>query len=222
MTDQPKPTAPMPTLRPPTSEARKVAAPRAPTPRTAAPDHRPAKSVAETRRVSPAAAQKSPSEQRPAKKAAEARRAGDLPTRSTPKTDVPRGGEPGTPNTSQAAAPKDRDRPSGKQEIPRAPGPENRVKYVGTPAGVVFDIPAGWAGRETDNKKGIVFQRPGASGNGDSIRIMEPNARYNNGYARVYNSFGQPIGLDGKPGSQAATHVPADFKGVWAGYPKTS
>ncbi|MFF7645914.1 DUF6188 family protein [Streptomyces canus] len=37
---------------------------------------------------------------------------------------------------------------------------------------------------------------------------MNPTGMYPNGYVRFTNKHGQPIGLDGKPGSKAATHIP--------------
>jgi hypothetical protein len=64
--------------------------------------------------------------------------------------------------------------------------------------------------------EGIVFQEPGAAGNANSVRIMEPTARYPNGYARVYNAEGQPVDSLGSPGNplgRAATHFPEDELG---------
>ena len=80
--------------------------------------------------------------------------------------------------------------------------------FVTTSRGTTFDIPKGWVGREADNGVGIVYQRPEAPGNAESIRIMEPTADYPNGYFRYYSSEGrgQPLDVNGKPGSPAATH----------------
>jgi len=69
-------------------------------------------------------------------------------------------------------------------------------------------IPKDYVARVADNGQGIVFQRPGAIGNADSIRVTGPNARYPNGYVRIYNSQGQPVDLAGKPGPQGSTHHP--------------
>ena len=71
-----------------------------------------------------------------------------------------------------------------------------------------------------DNGKGLVFQRGGATGNADMIRIMEPTAKYQNGYARVYNAHGQSVDVLGKPGSASTTHIPQDYVGQWPGWPQ--
>ena len=71
-----------------------------------------------------------------------------------------------------------------------------------------------------DNGKGLVFQRGGATGNADMIRIMEPTAKYQNGYVRVYNSHAQPVDVFGKPGPGSATHISQDYMGQWPGWPQ--
>jgi RHS repeat-associated protein len=68
--------------------------------------------------------------------------------------------------------------------------------------------PSGWSRRIADNGQGTVWQRPGAIGNADMLRIMEPTDRYPNGYARFYNQHGQPLNLAGKPASRSETHIP--------------
>lgn len=73
----------------------------------------------------------------------------------------------------------------------------------------------GWTSRVADNGKGTVWQKPGATGNADSLRLMEPTPRYPHGYARFYNQQGQPIGLNGKPGTQPETHVPLRPDGTY-------
>jgi RHS repeat-associated protein len=92
--------------------------------------------------------------------------------------------------------------------------------FVTTPRGVTYDIPKGWEGRVADNGKGIVFQRPGARGNADMIRIMDPVSKYPNGYVRVYNGRGQPVDVNGKPGPAASTHISQDYAGKWGWWPK--
>jgi hypothetical protein len=78
-------------------------------------------------------------------------------------------------------------------------------------------VPPGWVARPADNGMGTVYQQPGAVGNSNSIRIMEPGAdpRYPNGYVRYTNEHNQPINLDGKPGSRADTHIPRNPDGSY-------
>lgn len=93
-------------------------------------------------------------------------------------------------------------------------------QFVTTPRGTTFPIPGGWQSRPADSGKGIVFQRPGATGNRDSIRIMEPTPDYPNGYYRYYDHSNQPLDVNGKPGSKDATHISEDYKGVIKSWPE--
>ncbi|MFR9797801.1 polymorphic toxin-type HINT domain-containing protein [Streptomyces sp. MS06] len=79
------------------------------------------------------------------------------------------------------------------------------------PTGVGDD----WVARAADNGKGSVWQKPGSTGNADMLRVMNPTGRYPNGYVRFTNKHGQPIGLDGKPGSKADTHIPMNPDGTY-------
>lgn len=79
------------------------------------------------------------------------------------------------------------------------------------PAGVGDD----WVGRGADNGKGTVWQKPGSTGNGDMVRVMDPTGRYPDDYIRFHNKSGQPIGLNGKPGSKADTHIPMNPDGTY-------
>ncbi|MER7455768.1 polymorphic toxin-type HINT domain-containing protein [Micromonospora sp. NPDC126480] len=72
-----------------------------------------------------------------------------------------------------------------------------------------------WVARTADNGKGQVWQAPGATGNADMVRVMNPTTMYPNGYVRFYNGHGQPIGLNGKPGSKAETHIPMNSDGTY-------
>ncbi|WP_101948021.1 PPE domain-containing protein [Mycobacterium sp. 3519A] len=76
-------------------------------------------------------------------------------------------------------------------------------------------VPPGWIARPADNGMGTVYQQPGAVGNSNSIRIMEPGAdpRSPYGYVRFTNEHNQPINLDGKPGTRAETHIPRNPDG---------
>jgi hypothetical protein len=73
-----------------------------------------------------------------------------------------------------------------------------------TPAGAK----PGWESRPADNSRGTVYQRPGADGDADSVRIADPIPQYPHGYVRFYNEHGQPVDLNGKPTSRAETHIP--------------
>jgi hypothetical protein len=76
-------------------------------------------------------------------------------------------------------------------------------------------VPPGWVARPADNGMGTVYQQPGAVGNSNSIRIMEPgaNPQYPNGYVRFTNEHNQPINLDGKPDTRPETHIPRNPDG---------
>jgi hypothetical protein len=81
-------------------------------------------------------------------------------------------------------------------------------------------IPVGWAPELARNKKGVVFQRPGAPHNADLIRVMDPTPEHPGGYIRVHNRYRQPVDVHGKPRSDDDTHVPLDYDGPWPAWPK--
>ncbi|EWT07448.1 hypothetical protein N864_07325 [Intrasporangium chromatireducens Q5-1] len=83
---------------------------------------------------------------------------------------------------------------------------------------------ANWKGRVADNGKGEVWQAPekvdapkGAPENADSIRIMGADRRYPRGYVRFYNSYGQPLRLDGRTGTKNGpdTHIEVGPDGTY-------
>ncbi|WP_148086376.1 RHS repeat-associated core domain-containing protein [Micromonospora sp. HM5-17] len=80
-------------------------------------------------------------------------------------------------------------------------------------------VPSGWMPRVANNGKGVVFQRSGAQGNADMIRVMDPTPMYPQGYVRIHNSHGQPVDVNGKPGSKAATHIPLGGSDPWNWWP---
>lgn len=107
-----------------------------------------------------------------------------------------------------------------QQGICLAPSVPGQSTFVTTPSGTIVPVPGGWTPRSADNGRGIVYQRPGAAGNANMMRIMEPTARYPSGYLRYYNQYGQPLDAFGKPGPREATHIPLDYHGPIPGLPK--
>ena len=75
-------------------------------------------------------------------------------------------------------------------------------------------VKPGWTSRAADNGRGSVYQKPGATGNASSMRVMKSTPQYPNGYARFYNNHGQPVNLNGKPGPNSQTHIPLNRWGT--------
>ena len=89
---------------------------------------------------------------------------------------------------------------------------------AGTPLDVSTRPPtagANWEGRVADNGQGEVWQRPGALGNRDTLRIEDPSPKYPDGCVRFYNSEGQPIDLNGKPTGRDPTHIRINPDGTY-------
>ncbi|HKY66859.1 MAG TPA: hypothetical protein VJM49_10835, partial [Acidimicrobiales bacterium] len=130
---------------------------------------------------------------------------------------------PGPERLALPAGPQRLALPPGTGRLPGEPPvnvlPSSGNTYVVTPRGTTYDIPQGWTSRVADNGKGIVFQQPGATGNASSIRIMEPTAKYPDGYMRYYNNGGQPLDPAGKPGPQSTTHIPETHQGDLPAWP---
>jgi len=103
-----------------------------------------------------------------------------------------------------------------------APGFGFAIIVVGS-NGTLVPIPEGWSAMVAINGKGMVYQRPGAMGNADSIRVMDPTPLHPQGYVRYYNWQGQPLDVNGSQGNPAggnATHIPLDYEGPMDKWPK--
>jgi len=96
---------------------------------------------------------------------------------------------------------------------------ETGYKFVSTQNGYVIRVPENWGGRVANNGQGLVFQKPGASGNANTIRIMDPTTDYPKGYVVYYNQYGQPLDPDGLPTGRDATHIPLDYEGSLPKWP---
>ncbi|WP_329456349.1 WXG100-like domain-containing protein [Streptomyces sp. NBC_01497] len=101
---------------------------------------------------------------------------------------------------------------------PDEPAPDEQARFSEAADNTPEPVPEGWEPRTADNGKGVVFQRPGAEGNADMIRVMDPTPRYPDGYIRAYNDLGQPVDIAGKPGPKSATHIPVGTS--WSWWPK--
>jgi hypothetical protein len=71
-----------------------------------------------------------------------------------------------------------------------------------------YEIPPNYVAEPANNGQGWVFRAPGTSGNASIIRVAEANSRNPTGYVRYYNSYGQPLTAEGKPGPDSDTHLP--------------
>ncbi|MFC9967073.1 hypothetical protein [Nocardia ignorata] len=76
------------------------------------------------------------------------------------------------------------------------------------------NVPEGWVSKQARGD-GVIWQKPGSVGDADTIRVMAPTDRYPNGYVKFTNSHGQPLKLDGKPGSKAETHFDLNADGTF-------
>ena len=102
---------------------------------------------------------------------------------------------------------------------PRVTGRSDGKIFVTTSGGTTYDIPASWVEHEAENGKGIVYHEPGATGNANSIRIMEPTAQYPKGYVRYYHKHGQPWTSTGSLAPPARRRFQATTRAPIPGWP---
>ena len=71
-----------------------------------------------------------------------------------------------------------------------------------------YPIPDYYVAEPAANGEGWVFRAPGTTGNAGIIRVGEPDSQNPTGYVRFYNEAGQPLTMQGLPGSNPDTHLP--------------
>jgi hypothetical protein len=116
---------------------------------------------------------------------------------------------------------------AGDEALELAVGPSGVLLggyiFVAGANGVLVPVPESWQGEVAANGRGMVYRQPGSFDNANSIRIMDPvtGGRYNypEGYVRFYNSYGQPLTVDGRPGSAQNTHIPLSYQGPIRNWP---
>jgi hypothetical protein len=115
---------------------------------------------------------------------------------------------------------------SGLPAIPVPVGPPlssgGGANFYGTPQGQQITAPSGYEGVRALNGQGLVVKPIGQplGDNRNIIRYGEPSAQNPLGYFRYYNGQGQPIDpTTGKPGPNAATHIPPGYQGPLLNYP---
>lgn len=77
--------------------------------------------------------------------------------------------------------------------------------FVNTAEGHTVPVPDNFVARVADNGQGLVYQEAGAVDNANMVRIMDPTARYPQGYMVYYNSNNQALDAAGNIASRA-TH----------------
>jgi hypothetical protein len=71
-----------------------------------------------------------------------------------------------------------------------------------------YRIPPNYVAERASNNKGWVFRAPETQGNANIVRVEEPDEQNPTGAVRYYNSYGQPLNAQGKPGPNEETHLP--------------
>lgn len=69
-------------------------------------------------------------------------------------------------------------------------------------------VPDGYVPQRAHNNNGVVWRKPGTSGDADVVRIMGAKPGYPHGYVVYYNDFGQPLDPSGRPGPKSQTRFP--------------
>lgn len=90
-------------------------------------------------------------------------------------------GQGGSPRTSTLSiharfATNSADDVAGLADEAFGAGDAMAFRYLKAMSDSPVDIPQGWAPRVADNGNGVVFQRPGATGNADMIRVDDSGA----------------------------------------------
>ena len=74
--------------------------------------------------------------------------------------------------------------------------------------------------QEQRNEQGYILREPGTTGDANTIRISEPDARNPNGSLKYYNAEGQPLNPEtGQSGTRGETHVQPGYQGEYKNLP---
>lgn len=97
--------------------------------------------------------------------------------------------------------------------------PTATTTAVTTPKGATVRVPGGWVARPGSDGRGLVFQRPGATGAADSV-VIRPAPDTGGSVIQYHDRDGRPINpATGQPGTPAETTVPETYRGPLRGWP---
>jgi hypothetical protein len=71
-----------------------------------------------------------------------------------------------------------------------------------------YEIPPNYVAQPATNAQGWVFRAPGTTGNANTVRVGEADAKNPTGYVRYFNAGAQPLNAEGNPGPNSETHLP--------------